>query len=290
MRLAILGLILGVVVVAQGQTPLQDMVKAEQAFSKMAEEKTAREAFMAYIADDGLLFRPGAVNGKKWMIEHPVPPSDKKPLLAWQPSFAGMAASGDMGFTTGPWESKADRKDPNPSAYGHFVTVWKKQPDESWKWVVDIGISHPQSGGPQTLWHPTDQNEPAKRQNVDPAMALKGLLDMERLLHLAFRERGTSAAFPPYASKELKVYRPGRLPFIGRDDSIAALIRIKGWFKFQTIAGDVSRAGDLGWTHGTYYLTDIDIESKVIERGSYVRIWKRQASNWQIVLDITNAH
>src|SRR5262249_32122309 len=138
----------------QDQSPLQEMVKTEQAFSKMAEEKNTRDAFMAFIADDGLLFRPGAVNGKKWMLEHPVPPSDKKPLLAWQPSYAGMSLSGDMGFTTGPWEFKADVKDAKPSGYGHFVTVWKKQPDGSWKFVVDLGISHPQSGGPQTLWTP----------------------------------------------------------------------------------------------------------------------------------------
>ena len=68
---------------AQGQSALLEMVKTEQAFSKMAEEKNARDAFMEFIADDGLLFRPGAVNGKKWMQEHPVPPSDKNPLLAW---------------------------------------------------------------------------------------------------------------------------------------------------------------------------------------------------------------
>lgn len=49
----------------QAQTPLQEMVQTEQAFARMAAEKTAREAFMAFIADDGLLFRPGAVNGKK---------------------------------------------------------------------------------------------------------------------------------------------------------------------------------------------------------------------------------
>jgi ketosteroid isomerase-like protein len=127
------------------------MVNTEQSFSKMAEEQNARDAFLAFIADDGLLFRPGAVNGKKWMQEHPVPPSDKNPLLAWQPAFAGMSASGDMGFTTGPWEFKADRSDEKPSGYGHFVTVWKKQADGTWKFVVDLGISHPQSGGPQTL-------------------------------------------------------------------------------------------------------------------------------------------
>jgi hypothetical protein len=45
-------------VAAQELSPLQEMVKTEQAFSKMAEEKNTRDAFMAFIADDGLLFRP----------------------------------------------------------------------------------------------------------------------------------------------------------------------------------------------------------------------------------------
>ena len=72
MRVAIIFVILCTAVIAQGQTPLEEMVRTEQAFSKMAEEKTTREAFLAFIADDGLLFRPGAVNGKKWLLEHPL--------------------------------------------------------------------------------------------------------------------------------------------------------------------------------------------------------------------------
>jgi ketosteroid isomerase-like protein len=154
-------LVLSFALQVQAQMPLQEMVQTEQAFSRMAAEKNTRDAFMAYIADDGLVFRPGAVNGKKWMLEHPVPPSDKRPLLAWQPSFAGMSAAGDLGFTTGPWELKEDVKDEKPAGYGHFVTVWKRQADGSWKFVVDLGVSHPQSGGPQTLWHPQDQKSNA---------------------------------------------------------------------------------------------------------------------------------
>ncbi|HEU5459023.1 MAG TPA: nuclear transport factor 2 family protein [Pyrinomonadaceae bacterium] len=288
MKLIILVLILSAVVVAQSQTPLQDMVKTEQAFSKMAEEKTAREAFMAFIADDGLLFRPGAVNGKKWMIEHPVPLSDKKPLLAWQPSFAGMSASGDLGFTTGPWESKPDRNDPKPSAYGHFVTVWKKQADGSWKWVADIGISHPQSGGPQTLWHPTDTTANKKAANVDTKTLLQALLYLDRSLTSASSFHGLSEAFMAHASPEVRLYRAGSLPYIGREAAGAALEIIKGQLKSEPINGGVSRAGDLGWVHGTYGLTDET--NKVIERGSYVRIWKKQGTKWQVVLDITNAH
>ena len=149
--------------IAQAQSALQEMVKTEQAFSKMAEEKNTRDAFLAFIADDGLLFRPGAVNGKKWMLEHPAPPTDKKPLLAWQPAFAGMAASGDMGFTTGPWEFKADIKDEKPSGLWSLCDCL----EEAGGWFVEVcrrsRHQHPQSGGPQTLWQPADAN---KKTNV----------------------------------------------------------------------------------------------------------------------------
>lgn len=288
MRFAILLLAFSLAGFVQAQTPLQDMVKTEQAFSKMAEEKTAREAFMAFIADDGLLFRPGAVNGKKWMIEHPVPPSDKNPLLAWQPNFAGMSASGDMGFTTGPWESKPDRSNPHPSAYGHFVTVWKKQADGSWKWVVDLGISHPKSGGLQTLWHPTDKTTYTKPANVDVASATKDLLERDRIMSEASLNEGLSKAFIANASPEVRLYRAGQLPYQGRDGSVLVLARIQAQFKSIPIGGDVALAGDLGYTHGAYELADAN--QKVIERGSYVRIWKKQDGRWQIVLDVTNVH
>src|SRR5215210_763729 len=268
-------------VIAQAQTPLQEMVKTEQAFSRMAEEKNTRDAFLAFIADDGLLFRPGAVNGKKWMLEHPVPPSDKKPLLAWQPSFAGMAASGDMGFTTGPWEFKSDIKDEKPAGFGHFMTVWKKQPDGSWKFVVDRGISHPQSGGPQTLWQPTAANQKTSAKVVDQASARNALLDRDRQYSADRLRQGLVKTFLSYASPEVRLYRADNLPFIGRQASAGALTTAKGQFTWQPIAGDVSRAGDLGYTHGKYEVADDT--KKVIEHGSYVRIWKKQDGVWRIV-------
>ena len=44
MRLAIIFVVLCAAAIAQAQTPLEEMVKTEQALSKMAEEKTTREA------------------------------------------------------------------------------------------------------------------------------------------------------------------------------------------------------------------------------------------------------
>ena len=74
----------------------------------------------------------------------------------------------------------------------------------------------------------------------------------------------------------------------GREAAVAALANIKGEFKSEPIGGDISRAGDFGYTHGTYDLTGAD--QKVIQHGSYVRIWTKQGGKWQIVLDVTNAH
>ena len=287
-RILVALFILACASIVQGQSALQEMVTTEQAFSKMAEEQNTRDAFMTFIADDGLLFRPGAVNGKKWMNEHPVPLSDKKPLLAWQPSFAGMAASGDMGFTTGPWEAKADINDEKPSGYGHFVTVWKKQADGSWKFVVDLGISHPQSGGPQQHWEPPDAKMKETTKSVDLAIAREALLERDRNYSAATLERGLTRAFVTYAASDVRLYRANNLPYIGRRASSEAIGQTKGQVTWQPIASDTSRADDLGYTHGTYEVAD-DAKN-VIERGSYVRIWKKKNGIWRIVMDVTNTH
>jgi len=290
LRVVLLSLLL-LSVTAQAQTPLQEMIKTEQAFSKMAEEKNTRDAFMAFIADDGVLFRPDAVNGKKWMLEHPVPPSDKRPLLAWQPAFAHMAAAGDLGFTTGPWEAKADRGDANPSGYGHFVTLWKKQPDGTWKFVVDLGINHPMSGGPQRLWQPPvdiGQKQPATVPVVDVAQARRALLDWERAYLERSSKLGLMKAFMSYASPDVRLYRNGSLPFIGRTVSADVLESVKGTVSWTPRDGDVSRSGDLGYTHGTYEITDA--ANKVTEHGNYLRIWKNEGGVWRVVLDVANPH
>jgi len=270
----------------QSSSALKEMVETEQAFSKAAEVKGTRQAFMEFIADDGLLFRPRAVNGKKWMNEHPVPASDKRPLLAWQPAFAGIADAGDLGFTTGPWEFKDDIKDVSPSGFGHFVTLWKKQNDSSWKFVLDLGISHPQSAGPLTIWkvEKQTQRKPAKTVNITKAAEV--LIARDRS-YASLAAQSHSKAFLKYAAPDARLYLPNNFPFIGRAPS-AAVLPMNGVMRYQAIAADVSRSDDLGYTHGTYEEVSAEDQTKVIKRGNYLRIWKKQQGIWQIVLDVTN--
>jgi ketosteroid isomerase-like protein len=282
-------LVISPIAIAQQSNPsaLKEMVETEQAFSKTAEVKNTRDAFMEFIADDGLLFRPNAVNGKTWMNEHPVPPSDKHPLLAWQPVFAQMAIAGDLGFTTGPWEFKADINDAKPSGYGHFVTLWKKQPDGRWRFVVDLGISHPDSGGPLNIWKP---DGPAKKSNfkaIDVEKASGLLVERDGLYAGDVAKLGLKRAFQIYARNDVRLYVPDHLPYIGVTAALENLEQTRGTVEvsYHPVSGDVSRSGDLGYTRGIYEKKEAN---KVSEHGNYLRIWRKQGNTWRIALDVTD--
>lgn len=274
---------------------LQAVVATERSFARMSSERGIRESFLAYIAEDGLLFRPGAVNGKKWMLEHPVPPSQKRPLLSWRPAFADVARAGDLGYTFGPWEFKADIADEKPVGYGHFVTVWKKQTDGSWKFAADIGISHTARRDPKVDWQlPANYKMTSWKAagGTDLSSARTGLLGRDRKFLKASATEGPLKAYRSYSAPELRLFRESSYPFDGLTASMQALaakISDGHLLTWQPLSADVSQSEDLGYTHGTYSISSKEQSEKIIERGSYVRIWKRQNGVWKIVLDVTNA-
>lgn len=275
-------------------SPLKSLVATEQAFSQAAADKDTREAFVQFIAEDGILFRPRAVNGKRWMQDHPVPPtqtSEKRALLAWQPIFADVAEAGDLGYTTGPWEFKDDIKDVRPSGYGDFVTLWKKQADGSWKFVVDLGISHPESSGALKLWQIADED--GKRltklgRSIDLKRARQSLVRQDLEFSNAALTFGFLKAFQTYAAGEVRLFREKSNPFIGKQAAILALTNRKELLAWQATGEDVSRSGDLGYTYGSYSANSNDATKKLVERGNYLRIWKKQNGVWKVVLDVAN--
>ncbi|HEU4384104.1 MAG TPA: DUF4440 domain-containing protein [Anaeromyxobacteraceae bacterium] len=65
------------------------------------------------------------------------------PLITWAPAAAGVATSGDLGWSTG--RSRAEVKDAEgrPKVLtSEYVTVWSKGPG-GWKGVLDLAVSRP---------------------------------------------------------------------------------------------------------------------------------------------------
>lgn len=119
---------------------LQELIEAEFAFIKMPKEKNTRDAFIFFLADDGVTSAPGQGPriGKKYLEEQ----TPNEGWLNWEPVYSDIAASGDFGFNTGPWEFRQKRTDEKPVAFGQFVSMWKKNDQGEWKVAIDIGISH----------------------------------------------------------------------------------------------------------------------------------------------------
>ena len=58
--------------------------------------------------------------------------------LEWQASGAEVAASGDIGYTTGTFELTYEEDGTAMLSEGKYVTIWHKQADRSWKVQVDM--------------------------------------------------------------------------------------------------------------------------------------------------------
>ncbi len=115
-----------------------DLLKTDLAFSELSEQKGRNTAFTAYAADNATFLRPYSmpVTGKDTIISlfkaHP----DTAYVLTWVPIRSDVSRSGDLGFTYGTYslEIKNIGKEE-----GTYCTVWKKDKDHKWKFVLDTG-------------------------------------------------------------------------------------------------------------------------------------------------------
>jgi ketosteroid isomerase-like protein len=64
--------------------------------------------------------------------------------LRWTPEGARMGPEGDMGFTWGHYEGDSKDAQGNPmKKTGRYMTVWKRQPDGTWKVELDASNDGP---------------------------------------------------------------------------------------------------------------------------------------------------
>jgi ketosteroid isomerase-like protein len=131
----------------------KEVVNTERSFAKYSIEKGAPAAFYHFIADTGItLSASGPPRTKETYAKMTAAQQEKKPntpksTLEWEPVFSYVSASGDMAYNWGPYKyTVTDIKGNQQVAYGYFVTVWKKQADNSWKFVLDAGNISPPHG------------------------------------------------------------------------------------------------------------------------------------------------
>lgn len=261
---------------------LVSLVNAERGFASMAAERGTQEAFLANLADDAVVFRPGPVAAKPWVEAHPFAAGA---LLSWGPIEAEIAGSGDLGYTTGPWEYRPKGASDDPVAFGFYVTLWKKQADGAWKAVLDTGTSTEKPDKPFDPWKaPMHLRTPVKPMSADEAR--KGIEAADREFARLYAAKGPAKALDAFLADDGRYHRDGSFPRVSKK-SILAGVQPDGFpLAWRTEKVDVASSGDFGYSYG---YVDATRNGETGTYAMYVKIWRREQNGaWRIVLDILN--
>jgi len=115
-----------------------EMMNVDREFSKMSEEKGMKAAFIEYLDSNGVLLRPNRlpIAGAD-AIDYLLQQNDSDYTMTWEPRDGFIAKSGDLGYTYGIYALRPSQKD--TIIYGTYVSIWKREKDGTWKFVLDTG-------------------------------------------------------------------------------------------------------------------------------------------------------
>jgi ketosteroid isomerase-like protein len=270
---------------------LAPVVEAEHAFAQHSIDHGMKPAFLAYAAPEGVVVgRRGLVNAiEAWSKREPAPAG----LLTWWPTYADVSRAGDLGWTTGPFEFREKPTQEKPDGTGHFFTVWRRQEDGSWKWVLDLGVQHPAPDATETvLTYPASlvkSVKPAAPSSVNVEDARQSLAEAERALSDASASQGFRTALLARADESLRLYRQGTFPVVGKASAEKAIKVLSEYVTCKPLKADVAASGDLGYAYGTYELRTNQSDEKPAELGNYARVWKRDRGGpWRVVFNVAN--
>jgi len=231
-----------------------------------------RAAFLAWLAPDATLFRGGPVNGPAAIAANPEPPI----VLDWRPVFVEVAASGELGLSTGPWRITS-RQDPAAAPrHGQFVSVWKREAGGPWRVHVDLGIDH--AGAALAEEALVARTTPAAGRSPAGSLA-----QAEAAFASRAAEGGDRAAYAAFSSPAIRLYRGGFAPFLGRERVLLSPAAGSDRTAWTLDTHGVAASGELGYAVGRLGPANGDTA------GDFLRVWRLETEGWRIAVDVVDA-
>jgi ketosteroid isomerase-like protein len=271
-----------VLIMAQAAMPtdLIAMAETERAFAKAATVSGWRDAFLEFFADDAITFTPDVVPAKDGLRKQPSTPFSELELV-WEPRLGDVAASGDLGWLTGPSTSTNHAVKDGAPRHGCYLSIWRKQPDGRWRVFIDIGAGAPAPvpfapGFTRIAF----DGRYAGKEGKEAATA--SLAEADRDLNAQIASAGASRAFAARITPSSRLHRPGYAPLVGADPIATWLNEHASALAAKHVAAEAAAAGDFGYTYGPF-----EIRTPKPLSGAYVRLWNRDASGrWWLMVDL----
>jgi len=124
------------------ETAKQQILAQEQAWNE-AYAKRDSEALAGFFAEDAAMAYPGAqlVRGQDKIRETSAEfANDENLNVSFKANRVEVAESGELAYSRGQYLMTATNPQTNQpeSTQGYYLTVWKRQPDGTWKAVEDF--------------------------------------------------------------------------------------------------------------------------------------------------------
>ena len=122
----------------RGRADPSELLRADSAFAALSVTSGAKHAFLAFSAEEAISFGGGAqMSQGREAIAAGFDGFPAGAVLEWWPVAAEIAPSGDLGCTVG------EARIASLNYYSKYLTVWRRQPDGTWKFVADGGSARP---------------------------------------------------------------------------------------------------------------------------------------------------
>ena len=260
------------VLCSAGQDLNKKIYETEKAREKMVAEKGINAAFIEYLSPVGVIFSPEAVNGREAWKSRPASPA----ASTWNPIWIDVSANGALAYSIGNSVYQPKGKDDPNAFFGHYISVWARQPNGEYRAALDAGINHP-----KPLTTPTDWKSPLKSDQKNTTGSYAG--DTSVGFFETAEKVSLAKAYKLYLADDAIVMREGKEPIRGKKAAINFAGSGKLRVKFAKRKSFVETA-DLAYVHNTYSV--IDKVGKEIEKGNFVQVWKLNKDKWQIVADV----
>ncbi len=111
------------------------LLKVDKEFAATSAAKGMKNAYLEYIDSNGVLLRPNSLPIiSAEAVDYIISLKDTGFVIEWKPSNAVVARSLELGYTYGVYKIVVPAS--GNIIYGTYITVWKKQADGNWKFVL----------------------------------------------------------------------------------------------------------------------------------------------------------
>ncbi len=124
----------------RGRANPTELLHADSAFAALSVASGAKNAFLAFSAEEAISFGSGAeMTRGRQAIGAGFDGFPAGAVLEWWPVAAEIAPSGDLGCTVG------EARITSLNYYSKYLTIWRRQQGGAWKFVADGGNVRPAS-------------------------------------------------------------------------------------------------------------------------------------------------